>query len=310
MWYITTNIDLHTAGGLGHSFYDIISSYIIAEIYDITVVYKPLPTFSDAHLRKKYAKQIKKSKNLIGPGTLNNVIDTKWDDIFGLNKEIHIDSLKCEKVFIKLEKNFISLSKEKLDSFFSKFDRNKDILFILDKNNRIYLHEFNRWDSSLYQNLRKKMKEKCSLNNSYVDKNLVVHIRGGDTFNEPLNIIQQKLKNILIYISPTYITIISYGSESQCKQIKDTFKDIEDNNYNIKYELNTDTFKCFEIMTSAYILLCGKSSYPKVAAYYSDAIVIYKKQNYGSPYPEIYTDRYIFCDDEGNFDEEKFKSFI
>ena len=98
MWYITTDINSCIKkgglGGLGHMYFNYITSYIIAIIFDLKHAYYP---FKAAGTSKH---QTEKS---------DEVID--WDNFLNFKKdEMDFKKLKCKKVYLPVLKPFSSYS--------------------------------------------------------------------------------------------------------------------------------------------------------------------------------------------------------
>ncbi len=268
MWFITTDLDHCVAhgglGGLGHMFYLYVTSYIIALIFDIEHVYFPFRTQGTS-----------KHKTEISSETLN------WESLLNFkNNEKHISELiQTTRCYLPFKKQFGTFELKELEEFFSKHDRNEDIVFLVGNSNRIYLGDFYTWctneyvDKNLYNQLIKLLRSNCVYKANPAPGSIVVHIRRGDVLSarESLEYFRSTLEKILpkmkIGLIPK-ITILSLGKRTEMDEIKNYFSDFN----NIEYKLNSNTLGSFKLMMDAEILIGGKSSFPKVAGLYSDNI--------------------------------------
>jgi len=329
MWYITNNFEKKLLGGLGHTFYDIFTSYAISRIYNIEHAYV---RFNTNKVTKKYNNMNKEN------------VDPQWDTFFNFGKdEVHANSLKkYKKVYINLVGRWDVLNKKILDKFFSNFNRNHNILFILTNNNRIFMWIFYNWcntnviNPSLWDELRNDLKNKCThkimdknkpsspssatvtvANSSICDRthSIVIHIRKGD-LDEPLSYSHNVLTTLKtkMPLSNYEIYILSYGDNSQLDEIKSVYKDFYVNksptelgdNYKINYKFNYNTVDSFKIMMDADILITA-STFGKIGGYYSNGIVIYVPlKNKINKLKELYDSRWIPANIKGNFDIDSF----
>lgn len=269
MWYITTDvkscIENGGLGGLGHMYYNYITSYIIGIIFDIEHVYYPF----EAAGTTKHQMQ-----------TSEEVLD--WDSFLGWKKgeTFYKDVKNCKIVNLPLIKPFSTYTLQQLKNFFSKYNKNDRILFMIKNTNRVYVNEFYQWceknlvDKTLYDKLLQTIREKC-IYKSNIEKGLItIHIRRGDNYKSPnktsLNYYKKILESeILNKPFEGRFVILSLGTQKQMDQIKEYFKFL-DEKYEVEYKLNYDTVKSFKLMMDCETLICGESTFAKVAGLYSD----------------------------------------
>ena len=96
-----------------------------------------------------------------------------------------------------------------------------------------------------------------------------MHIRRGDASRTPLSYYKRILHELdeEILKNKGKLVILSLGTAKQMQQIKNYFSYL---NYDVDYKLNYDTIKTFKLMMDCEILICGESTFPKVAGLYSD----------------------------------------
>lgn len=276
MLYITTIIEnkYMQIGGFGHIFYDILSSYIIAHLFNLTYVYSPIISLGNEH------------HTGINSGSRND--DITWDTFLKFNKdEISIDDLNhlsLKKIEINLCEPFKSIDIKKLEKFIKSYD--DETLFILTNNNRVYLNELYYINNDIYtkvlHNLKTKLEHLKYPNKDHNKIKIAIHIRRGDWDWQPLsyNIEFIKLwKSIVRYKNIKYeINIYSLGKKTQLEEIKNKL-DFLDNN--IIYHFNTDIFDTFREIYNADIVVGGHSNFPKIISLFSNNIFIYLPYNDG-----------------------------
>ncbi len=265
MWFISTDLQ-HCIkngglGGLGHMFYLYVTSIIIALIFDLEHVYFPFHTAGTTKHQKEFS-----------PEKLN------WESLLNFEKnEKHISELiQSKRCYLPFKKQFGNVELKELEEFFSKHDRNEDIVFLVGNSNRINIGDFYSWcrnklvDKTLYNQFIKLLRSNCVYKANPVPGSIVIHIRRGDVMlnREPLEYFRSALEKILLdtEMKNPKITILSLGTRSEMDEIKNYFSDFN----GIEYKLNSNTIESFKLMMDAEILLGGKSSFPKVAGLYSD----------------------------------------
>tara|TARA_B100001105_G_C22327350_1_gene415295 strand:- start:44 stop:1024 length:981 start_codon:yes stop_codon:yes gene_type:complete len=276
MPYITTIIEnkYMSVGGFGHIFYDVLSSYIISHLFNLTYVYSPIISLGNEH------------HTGINFGSRND--DIVWDDFLKFNKdETTIEDilhLPLKKIEINLCKPFKSINITKLEKFIKSYDDNT--LFILTNNNRVYLNELYYINSDIYVKVFHNLKTKLG-HLKYPNKNdnkikIAIHIRRGDWDWQPLsyNIEFIKLwKSLIIDKNIDYeINIYSLGKQKQLDEIKNKL-DCLDNN--IIYYFNTDVYSTFKDIYNADIVIGGHSSFSKIITLFSNNLFIYLPYNDG-----------------------------
>jgi hypothetical protein len=262
--YITTIISdkYMSIGGFGHVFYDVLSSFIIAHLFNLKFVYSPIDSLNDNYHRKSGKKNPKKFGRIV------------WDDFLKFsNNELQIKDIKklnLQEVKINLCKSFFSIKINKLEELF----KNKDnTLFILTNNNRIYLNEIYHQKRNKYNIIIKKLKQKLvhlKENNKNINNKVIsLHIRQGDWCNVPLVYYTNFLN--LVDTSKYIINIFSVGNRKQMNNIRNIFSKYKD----INYYLNTDVFDTFKKIYNSDIVVGGQSNFPKIITIFSNNIFIY-----------------------------------
>jgi hypothetical protein len=307
MWYITSdmrgtgNHNGSSVGGMGHVFTDILTNYIISRIYNIEHIHTPIRTMAfDA-----------RRKNPVNGNTHPN-----WEQLFNFGKgEKSISNLpKCKMNYFKLKPRFSYVEKEELDQYFSKFNRDENIIFSLCYNNRIFLWQFYYWCThnivsyNLWHEVRNNFIDKIIYKPKIQPGHIVIHIRRGDDKfkTEPIDFAYNALKQIMSLGFPiTKVTVQSYGDDESQKEITNKYHDIT---YDFQY--NTDTIQTFKTELDAHVLITA-SSMSKLAGYYSDAIKMYMPYKaYVRGFPdhmqEDYDPRWIKTTPEGSFNSDDF----
>ena len=269
MNYITTIIDSQymQVGGFGHVFYDVLSSYIIAHLFNLKFVYSNISTLGDDYCRTR------------GKKDSNTFSKISWDSFLQFsNNELtmkDIEHLKLNKVYINLVKPFHSIDLNILEEFINKHD---NTLFILTNNNRVYLNEIYHLKRDKYEEIITKLKNKLlhlkkEKNNDIL--NIAIHIRRGDWDWQPLDydINFIKLFQETIPKNKKYtINIYSIGTKKQLDEIKNTFEKLDEN---ITFNFDTDVFDTFIDIYNADIVVGGHSNFPKIITMFTNNLFIY-----------------------------------
>jgi hypothetical protein len=270
--YITCIINdkYMSVGGFGHIFYDMLSAYIIANLFHIKFVYSPLISLgNNHHLGNK-------------PGNTDDSIN--WDKFLKFdNNELtmnDIKDLKLNTIKINICQAFKSMDLLKLSKLINSHEDNT--LFILTNNNRLYINELYYLNKSIYNNVYSNLKIK--LNHLVKPKNNIItisiHIRRGDWNWQPLNytiefikLWQSNFKN-----KQYVINIYSLGTNKQLCEIKDTIEKLDNN---ISFKFNIDVFETFSDIYNADIVVGGHSNFTKIITLFSKNIFIYLPYNDG-----------------------------
>ena len=323
MPYITTIIsdDYIQVGGFGHIFYDVLSSYIIAHLFNLTYVYSPILSLGNKHH--------------IGVQFGSRHDDIIWDDFLKFNinevKLEDIQNLKLNKININLCSSFKSIQLDKLKKFIKLYDN--DTLFILTNNNRIYINELYYLNNPVYLQVHQKLKHKLQnlkISNKNNVTKIAMHIRRGDWDWQPLsyNIEFIKLWKELLPKKQYEIHIYSLGLDHEMNEIKNSINNLDDH---IIYHFNTNIYKTFTDIYNSDIVVGGHSNFPKIISLFSNNIFIYLpyndgiipalgvnndfRLNYLGEHPEIFDKEHrietdIYCKKNRELIIEKLQPFI
>ncbi len=269
-WYIANKIT-HGYHGLGHMFYMHLTPYIIALIFDLEHLSTPFITGSDE-------RHDGRSRNFLS--AQKRISTTNWENFFNFGKgeELLSHLGDCKKITLPLKKPFLSYGLPELRKFFDKYDRNENLIFLVQNSNRILPGEFQSWcmtdevPRNLYARFIMNLREKCIYKSKIISGLLVVHIRRGDAPRLPLDYYKRVLDMVLMDAKVFKIVILSLGTSAQMAAIKTYFQKhfIEKKDILVSFQLNIDAIDSFRIMMDAEILIGGYSSFPKVAGLYSD----------------------------------------
>ena len=111
------------------------------------------------------------------------------------------------------------------------------------------------------------------------------------------NYIYNYFKNEIENENKYEINIISAGNDKEMEEIKEQFSIFK----NINFYLNEGQFSVFTLLTQSDLLIYSTSSFPFYASFYTDAIVIYRENDYYFKTAThckkfLFFDKYIFID--------------
>jgi hypothetical protein len=279
--YVTTNLDKCDKGGVGHMFNDVITSYIIGELYGLTVLHYP---FRTDHYH----------------GTDN------WEDFFKFyldqptywwgdtrqRDRQHCEEFEfCEPPHNDGHEYFYYFSKQELDKWF--LDPKPDTIYTVTRSNRVLLTDVYVWEKQglisdgIYKKLMCMLKNKYRRTHPYQkrsDKTIIaVHIRRRDQYCEGQEQYSRKVLDILTgrLKKPAEVKIFTNGSADDTKQF---MKEFQGAGFPMTVEFHKST-TTFEILADADISIMGRSAFPKLAGTFSDGIKIYQKGYIGNTEP-------------------------
>jgi hypothetical protein len=306
MKYITFLPNKHQIGGLGHSFCDYLSAFIISEIFDdIKFIHNDLLTTNQ------------KRKMLVDNNNKFN-----WNEFLNLKLLDQNDNKKIIYNEIKISNSFQNINLKNI----KKLIKDNRINYLI-KNNRIllfdlYYYELNNLvPKNTTINPKNKLKKNLYLINEKNEKKkkiFNIYLRRGDfnnknhihTFNDPFIIDTLNIIYKLININNYDINIISAGTLKQMNDIKNKYK-----LFNVNFLLNQKEKSIFYTLTQSDILLFYNSSFPLTASLFCDGLIIKKKKdNYiykACLNKEIkFLDNYIITDKLDSNDIEKINNFL
>lgn len=262
MRYIVADPKYRVSGGLGHIFHEVLSSYIIAHLYDLKFVYSPLESLGDQHHSGKNHGYKEDS--------------VQWDSFlrFSDGETLLGDMMDLTRVEINLCNPFDSIDNKQLGDFIQRHS-DDNILFVLTNNNRVYLNEvyyFNRpCYTKIFENLKSKLKHLETPKNN--ELTVAMHIRRGDWDWQPLsyNIEFIKLLRSVVVDRPYRINVYSLGTDQQMEEIR-MLSQLDEN---ITFHFNTDVFETFSGIYNADIVVGGHSNFPKTITMFSHNKFVY-----------------------------------
>lgn len=294
-------------GGMGHSFCDYITPYIISKI-----------NTSFIFLNKKLVA-VDQNKYFH-----NMDIESKndryfWNNYLNLDKLYNNTLVKNVKYKnIQHDKAFGNISLEQLGEL-----NEANTIYFFTKNNRIYL--FDLYQYELLGLIKKNITQDIinDLKNIFYQKHLKlnkekylinIYIRRGDFYankiknnnnNFEFDLFQFIYNKIKIKLKNFTINIISAGIK---KQIDDLSKYFENYN-NVNLLFNQKEEDMFYLMTQSDLLVFNESSFPFTSSLYCDGLIIKNKNdNYFSnviKFKDIkFLDNYIFIDNSNELDKE------
>jgi hypothetical protein len=277
----------HNIGGLGHSFCDWLSCYILSKILNYPFIFEKLPVWSN------------QNRNMDVNNSNNKYF---WNDELNLDKldVIHNNNLDLnnyKKIPIRF-KRWYSTDINKIKEFIKNTNKKyENIIYYFDKNSRIYLFDLYQYDTinkTLYtKNILNDLNKVYYLNHKKLNKEkklINIYLRYGDLRNNKIinkeNInnnfeinILNKLQNELNLNNYT-INIISAGKEQDLIEIKKDFSKFN----NINYLFNIEQDKAFYLMTKSNYLIFSESSFPFTASLYCDGKIYISKNFCIFPY--------------------------
>ena len=211
-----------------------------------------------------------------------------------------IDQEKIEHKFLQLSGDYMAIDYNRLNNILNENVEN-DIIYCLTNNNRIFLLDLYHYEKNnlVRDNITREVvddfrnafysKHKKIINKK---KKINIYIRRGDLhavnkrkttdynfYNFEFLVftyIYNNLKNEIENENKYEINIISAGSDDEMNEIKEQFSIFK----NINFYLNQGQFPIFTILTQSDLLIFGTSAFPFTASLYSDALVIYRKNDY------------------------------
>jgi hypothetical protein len=293
MKYITYK--KNNIGGLGHSFCDWLSCFILSKIFNYPFIFEKLQVLSN------------QNRNM----DVNNSNDKYfWNDYLNLENlsenifdKSKLDLSNYEKIPIIFNswygtdinkiKNFIELNNNKYEN----------IIYYFYSNTRIYIFDLFQYDiinkTSLTNNILNELKISYYSKNTKIkkEKGLInIYIRYGDLRNIKINkniIVNNNFEsNILEKINNEFgiqnyiVNIISAGVDNDLLEIKDTFSKFN----NINYLFNIEQDKAFYLLTQSDHLIFSDSCFPFTASLYCDGKIYINKNTFCLTEYLIYND--------------------
>ena len=263
--YVTSNLKMSDKGGIGHVFNDVLTSYIIGEMYGLTTLHFPIKT-----------------------DTFHGLDD--WEEYFKwyVDQPLYSSYKKLQQMyFCEPPDNdghsyFHYFSKCELDKIFD--DPVDNAVYHATRSNRVLLTDVYVWESNkqlptgTYSKLINTFKGKYRKIHPYqkhTDVTLItVHIRRGDQYCKG----QEKYaRYVLEYLQdnltrPAEVRIFTNGNIIDAQDIAESFKGLK---LPIALEMRKST-SSFKLIADADINIMGRSAFPKLAGLFSDKIKIYQ----------------------------------
>lgn len=274
----------HNIGGLGHSFCDYLSCYILSKILNYKFIFEKMPVFSNQNRSMDVNNSDDKFfwNNYLGLENLTNVIDKSSLDLTNY-KQIPIIFKSWHGTDFDKIKNLIEMNNAKY----------KNIIYYFDKNTRIYL-----FDLFYYDITNKTMFTSIILNelnniyyirNAKIDKQkslINIYLRYGDLRNKKIinNVdvsnnfelsMLEKLTNKL-NMDNCVVNIISAGKKNDLINITNDFSKFN----NINYLFNMKQHEAFHLMTQSDYLIFSESSFPFTASLYCEGQIYIHKDTF------------------------------
>ena len=308
--YIVSKLDETTVGGLGHLFDDIVTSYILSEVFDLEHLHFPFQN-CPSH------------------------VFTQWEEFFNFGKgekNYHNFNKEGHKI-IKLKTNrgtFKSFTFEELETVFS--DGEDNTIYEITENSRVWINELYSWEregkveEGTYWRVINKLRAKIQpLYRESTSIEVAIHIRIGagtwcalDDQISYINFILSKLPTNYNY------TLYGKGTPQNENYIKEQLSE-----HNLNFDFDSRDDIAFIKMINSNILIAGRSRFTRVIGLFQEGIKIYqrgelrppwwkqsldgdmsKKYNVGN-YLEIRDKKeWLSVDDEFNYDEEQLKIML
>ncbi len=283
MKYITY-IEYNT-GGLGHSFCDWISCFILSKIFNYPFIFEKLSVNSNQNRCMDVHNSNDKYfwNNFLNLENLSKGVIYKNDlDLSNFQKIEIVFKSWCGTDIDKI-KNFITSNNDKYDN----------IIYYFHKNTRLYLLDLYQYDlinnTSLTVDILNELKISYYLKNNEINKKkqiINIYLRYGDLRN--FKITQKKIVNNNFELSilkklnneldlQNYIVnIISAGKDKDLVEIKNFFSEFN----NINYLFNIEQEKAFHLMTQSDYLIFSDSSFPFTASLYCEGQIYISKNTF------------------------------
>lgn len=310
MKYILFNRKTTDIGGLGHSFTDYLSSYILSHMFNIPFIFV------------KFDVLINRSRYMDVENTSDKFY---WNDYLNLNQLnsniIHINHYNLKNfqyIPINIGKKWNGLDFNELKIFIEENNKKyENIIYYLTRNTRIYFTDFFYYEKihntnhsyTIYNELNRVFYLKH--NKLIKNKKIInLYLRGGDLrkthkkrngFNINYPFEKSSLQFIINHIqnlNDYTINIISAGNNQDLIDIQNNFG----NNPHFNILFNKDETQMFYLMTQSDILIYKESQFPLTASFYSNGLIIRKyNDDYNSKltlYPDNITffNNYLFIE--------------
>jgi hypothetical protein len=253
-------------GGFGHIMNDVLSAYIIGQIFKCAYVHYPIKTLNDDYHRDC-------SSTKYNSEYFNKLTD--WDAFLRFG-DAEVKYSDIPETINRVELSITAFTTFSLEYLQNIIDSHTNTLFILTNNSRVYLNEiyhhpiYSKYYPDIYSKLRCKLQH---LHRKEDVKRVCIHIRRGDWDWQPLEYTQNIIR-LLRSECNREIHVYAIGSESQLQHIKDNI-DADGFHFNSSV---TDTITDFY---NADILVGGHSCFPKIVALFSSNTFIYLPFNDG-----------------------------
>ena len=308
--YLVSKLDETTVGGLGHLFDDIVTSYIITEIFDLEHLHFPFQN-CPSHLF------------------------TDWEQFFNFGRnEINYHNFNKEDYeIIKVKTNrgnFKSFTFEELEKIF--LPKKNNVIYEIIENSRVWINELYVWEQEgkvkegTYWKIINKLRAKIkSLYKKSTSIECAIHIRIGAGTWCALDDQIQYIKFILNKLPSDYnFTLYGKGSMQNEKYIMEQLK-----TYNINFDFHSRDDLAFIKMINSDLLIAGRSRFTRVIGLFHEGIKIYqrgelrppwwketlkgdmsKKYNVGNHIEIRDKKEWLHIDDEFNYDEDHLKIML
>lgn len=266
-------------GGLGHSFNDWISCYILSKLLNYPFIFEKMPVWSNQDRNMDVSNSSDKY-------FWNDYLNLKDLDIID-KSELDLSNYKQIPIVFK---SWTGTDIEKIINFIKvNNDKYSNIIYYFNKNTRMYLIDLYYYDIKNKTSLTSLILKE--LNNAYYSKHekikkeqgekkiINIYLRYGDlrtirtsnnivvTNNFELTVLK-KLTNELC-VDDCVINVISAGKVSDLVEIKNNFAEFN----NINYLFNIEQDKAFHLMTQSDYLIFSQSTFPFTASLYCEGQV-------------------------------------
>ncbi len=304
--YVVSKLDETVVGGLGHLFDDVVTSYIISEIFDLEHLHFPFQN-CPSH------------------------VFTQWEEFFNFGKGeknyFSLDKENYKIIKVKTGKgNFKSFTFEELQTMFSSQEDN--VIYEIVENSRIWINELYVWEKEgkvkkgtywkVINKLRAKVRPLYRKNSSV---EVAIHIRiGAGTWcalDDQINYIKFILDKLPSHFN---FTLYGKGSMSNEKYIMEQLS-----SYKMNYDFDSRDDIAFIKMINSDLLIAGRSRFTRVIGLFQENIKIYqmgelrppqwwkdtpKKYNVGNYKEERDKKEWLPIDDDLNYNEKHLNKLI
>ena len=263
----------HNIGGLGHSFCDWLSCFILSQILNYPFIFDKLPVWSNLNRSMDVNNTSNKFfwNNYLNLENLSqNVIDKKNLNLSNYKQIPIIFNSWCGTDIDKI-KSLIETNNNK----------HENIIYYFKSNTRIYLFDLFNYDiinkTTFTFNILNELNHVYYLKNSKIhkDKDLInIYLRYGDLrknkINEKKPVSNNFELNMLEKLSSQLnmnnciVNIISAGKKTDLCDIKNDFSKFS----NINYLFNVEQDKAFHLMTQSDYLIFSESGFAYTASLY------------------------------------------